>query len=71
MIDGRAGGHDFIVGVCACGRRLVDLRGLDPDADINKEGIAHVGKVLRTEIIEINSLIERMDQRTEIVLGWK
>ena len=71
MITGRAGGHEFVIGVCDCGRRLVDLRGLDPDVDAGKPDIAHVGNALRKEVIEINELIEKMDKVAETVLGWK
>jgi hypothetical protein len=71
MISGRAGGHDFVRGVCACGRKLVDLRDLDPEKDTDKEGIAHTGKALRSEIEQINALVKRMDEVAETLLGWK
>lgn len=70
MISGKAGGHDFVLGICDCGTRLVDLRGLDPVIDINKPHIAHAGASTAWEINEINKLIEKMDQVAKTVLGW-
>jgi hypothetical protein len=71
MIDGKAGGHTFVNGLCDCGRRLVDLRGLALETDLNKPNIAHAGNATVYEINEINALIAKMDAVFTTVLGWK
>jgi hypothetical protein len=69
MITGRAGGHEFVNGVCFCGRRLVDLRDLTQD-DKGKPNIAHSGLSTAYEIEEIIALIKKMDEQMAVVLGW-
>ena len=72
MINGTAAGHTFVDGVCAgCGRKLVDLQGLDPVKDLNKPDIAHSGGATDYEIRQINALVEKMHQQVENSLGWR
>ena len=71
MLDGKAGGHEFLNGVCGCGRRLVDLRGISLEKDLNKPNIAHSGNAAAYEINEIVAMINKMDAVFETVLGFK
>ena len=71
MLDGKAGGHTFVNGLCDCGRRLVDLRDISLERDLNKPHIAHHGNAAAFEINEIIGLINKMDAVFTTVLGWK
>lgn len=69
MINGYAGGHTFVNGLCDCGRRLVDLRWIT-EADERQEGITHAGQATAYEIKAILSLVEQMDKQIETACGW-
>lgn len=70
MIDGTAGGHTFVNGVCACGRKLVDLQHVTT-ADADQEGIAHSGKAALYEIKQIIDLVRKMRERVNRVFDWR
>lgn len=70
MIDGFAAGHSFKFGVCACGRKLVDLQDLT-SADVNKPDISHAGNSTLYEIDQINALVLKMKEHVNVCFGWR
>lgn len=70
MISGYGGGHNFVNGVCECGRKLVDLRGVKNPDDVGKPNIAHRGTATGGEIDSINELLAKMDKVFANVMGF-
>lgn len=55
-------GHEFLDGRCSCGLAWVDIRNVT-SLDVDKEGIAHTGRLLLREYEEILAVRVREDDR--------
>lgn len=69
MINGTAGGHTFVNGECACGRKLVDIQWVTME-DLDKPGIAHSGRAVEYEIRQIMALAQKMRENIAKACGW-
>lgn len=66
MVTGYAAGHHFKIGVCDCGRRLVDFRGISSTEHVGQKWITHDGSIATAnEITTVLSLIEKSDRVSE------
>lgn len=63
MVTGYAAGHNFKMGVCDCGRRLIDFRGISTNENLGQKWICHDGSAATVmEITTILTLIDKSDK---------
>lgn len=62
-------GHTFIVGLCGCGIRWVDIRNCE-ECDVDKQGIAHTGRLSMSEYNQIRAEREREDIAIANAMGY-
>jgi hypothetical protein len=70
MLTGSVAGHTFTNGLCACGRRWVDIMTCTR-ADIDQPNIAHSGRLTGHEADEIVAAKEKQDKRIADAFGWR
>jgi hypothetical protein len=68
MINGSAAGHTFVSGICACGRRFVDIQYYG-EAQVNQPNIAHSGSLTVSEAQSIVTLKVALDKVYGLVLA--
>lgn len=64
-----AAGHTFYLGRCACGTLMSDIIDITEDF-IDKDGIAHNGKLTKREYSEIEALRNKKRRAVCVVMGW-
>lgn len=65
-------GHEFLNGVCGCGRHWADIRNVGDEA-LSQAGIAHMGLLNTEELRQIKAEREAEDARIEAAMGhvWR
>jgi hypothetical protein len=70
VITAQIAGHHFEAGRCRCGILWTNIRNAT-EADLEQEGIAHIGKLIVAELSSIQRFREAEDDAIRQAFGWR